>query len=78
MKYILGVNGISPDVAHYTRTLEPSLIFILLAVITLDLLCGFVYWILLFKNVHQTGWFTRPINIMTVLDEMVKFLGYLS
>ena len=58
--------------------MEPPLIFILLAVITLDLLSGFVYRVLLFKNVHQTGWFTRPINIMTVLDESVKFIGYLS
>ena len=78
MNYLLGVTARSPEIVHYTRTLEPFLIFILFAFITLDLLCGFVYRVLLLKNVHRTGWFTRPINIMIVLDESVKFLGCLS
>ena len=72
---VLSIKEMSKEATHHARTYELSHIAVLLAVIALNLILGFIYRILLIKNVHQTGWFTRPINIMTVIDETVKFIG---
>ena len=45
-------------------------------VIGANILVGLVYRLLLCKNVTETGVVSRPVNLLTVIDEAVKMVGF--
>ena len=67
------IANLSPEVTHYVRTLDVLHTSVLLTVIGLNSIAGLLYRALLFKNVHETGLFSRPINFMTGNFESFQF-----
>ena len=64
--------------SHYTRNLNSVQHYIVLSSHTLSLLSALLYRILLFKNVLQTGFFSRPINAMTGAQIIIAYIHHLQ
>ena len=61
---------------HDTLTLEFYQKVTQLIVMGVNFIIGLLYRILLYKNVWDNGVLSRPINLMTCIDETVKMFGY--
>ena len=63
------------QLTHDTLNLQLHQQYISLVVIGSNLAVGLLYRVLLVKNVHENGQLSRPINLLTVVDEAIKFVG---
>ena len=63
------------QLTHDTLNLQLHQQYISLVVIGSNLAVGLLYRVLLVKNVHENGQLSRPINLLTVVYEAIKFVG---